>query len=1107
MPLQKQVVSLDLQGIDKKEDPLKGIPSKPVRLDDAVFEESNSIRMRNIVAEQSNTVLNVPGAAIGGFSGNVTFGDPQRVFTNAGSLLIESRKSGLFHRVVKDKGVSLVDMAEKRLTDFAGSSTVHAMRPGASAITSQVGSAVSIVDLGSPSALENLFQYDCAGFSGRSCWAVEQGKYQGIMIYLVDETSGKLIYNYQVKSISSSTQVQCNPRVIYSASANMFYVYYAQYTVGGTNRFSIVMLPFAATGAVSAPNAQVVLSSTIAAGALGGGTGYECLFDVVVDQMLTTRLFLLCRDIDASYTLLFRQLNAADGYTIVASASQVPATTPTSITAVVTNTATTKRYVALFSNSAGVHCYGWSTPGVGAVGALLTVSGGTNSGRITAWCDNTATAGNFEIYVERFASGPTLSLTAAEAANVQVRYAYVNKDLSTASSLVPVNTTGGQLLHSRLEMNNPAANALTDVGVTYRGVVAAAVPSGLQPTVLAFDHHGLLAGLLAASYPDEVTVDLSLGPTHPVGRVAPGEAGYDIGAYRTWRRVPSGFWKSATEYVLPHTKWVADLQIENGRSFTPFVLSRTDFDFASQLGQSEINGLTIMAGACPSVFDGNSLFEEGAHIFPEILDSSLTAAASGTYTLPNATATFNICFTYCWSDARGNWHESAPSNVMSVSITAGSGNYSISPNILQPPTRKSQRQLRMYRTLNGITTGPYYRAFFSSGSAASESQLVDQEQLYTNPSSTVGAPLFHSPMRSHRQSCVFQDRIWSFGCDDGYRIDFTNVVQEGRAPEPNELLYRRVPASMGRLVGGAALDGKLFVFGEKQIGVLYGTGPTDSGAQDNYSEVEVIVPDTGASWGSPKSIIATKEGIWFFSQLGIRLLGRDGQIVRKQDGKEAGSEVDEYCTTQYQETPTLVAVQAGNLQQIRFYGTLGSVSNCCLVYDCFWKQWSRFTNHGCVDAAYADGRFYHVRSDADIWYYGALNNGGNTDPDGTALQVVLETPWLSFGGVQGFQRVYGLQMLTTYIPQANGTDTQNIAYSINVAYDREAAGTDYKVDIEPTGVNDSVLELLYKLDRQKCSALRFKLTFKLTNDVMFRISDLALLVGIKGGLNRTANRI
>lgn len=1101
MPLQKQVVSLDLQGIDKKEDPLKGIPSKPVRLDDAVFEESNSIRMRNIVAEQSNTVLNAPtNSSFPPTNGSVTYSGPARVFTNMGSLLIESRKSGVYHRVIKDQGLSLVDMAESRFTDSDGTITIHAMKPGASATTTQVGNAVTLADLGS-GVNENAFQYDCAGFSTRSCWAVEQGLYSGIMIYVVDEASGDVIYNYQLRDTTGSNVIVCNPRVIYSTSANKFYVYYAQYTDTDTS-FVVRRLEFSSTGAVTAPTAQTVFTSAVSGSAIGPG-GNECLFDVVNDQILATRLFFLVRDVDASWTLRFRQLNAADGYTAVSTASQVPASKPTALTALVTSTNAAKWYHALFSNATTAYAYGWNEPGVGGVGALATLSSSANSGRITAWSDNAAAAGYFEMYVEDFAEAISSTPSAANRANVAMRHILVSKDLSGDFG-TRIENTG--FLHARVTMNNAAADPTSDAGATYRGAVSTAMPSRDQPTVLLYDHYGFSSGRYAASYPPVSAY--KEGAQHPVGRVAPGEAGYDTVLYKTTRRVPSGFWKSATEYVLPHTKFVADVQLEYGESVTPFVLARTDFDFASQLGQSEVNGVTVMAGACPSLFDGQSVYEEGAHIAPEILDSSLTPAASGTYAFPNNTATFNICFTYGWTDARGNWHESAPSNIISVSITAGSGNYSVSPNILQPPTRKSQRRLILYRTLSGVPAGPYYRAYgINSSTPATEAQLVNQEQLYTNPSSTVGAPLFHTPMRSHRQSCVFQNRIWSFGCDDGYRIDFTNVVQEGRAPEPNELLYRRVPTSMGRLVGGAALDGKLFVFGERQIGVLYGTGPTDSGAQDNYSEVEVIVPDTGASWGSPKSIIATKEGVWFFSQLGIRLLGRDGQIVRKQDGKEAGSEVDEYCTTQYQETPMLVAVQAGNPQQIRFYGTLGSVSNCCLVYDCFWKQWSRFTNHGCVDAAYADGRFYHVRSDADIWYYGVLNNGGNTDPDGTPLQVVLETPWLSFGGVQGFQRVYGLQMLTTYIPQADGTDTQNIAYSINVAYDREAVGTDYKVNIEPTGVNDSVLELLYKLDRQKCSALRFKLTFKLTNDVMFRISDLALLVGIKGGLNRTANRI
>ncbi len=463
----------------------------------------------------------------------------------------------------------------------------------------------------------------------------------------------------------------------------------------------------------------------------------------------------------------------------------------------------------------------------------------------------------------------------------------------------------------------------------------------------------------------------------------------------------------SSSFVLPYLKYETDRRLAGTADETAFCLSAATIDFSSQLQHEEINGVTFLSGACPHVFDGSNYTEENFHHAPEIVGALVAVAAGGTYTLGSSTVTVSVCFTWGWQDAQGNWHESAPSGEKSVNITAALP--CITPTIVSPPTLKAGARLLMYRTKGSSTDTSMYLAVKADGtSISSDTDLDDGEQLYT-----AGGVLPNTPAPACRHVSTFQKRLVLSGCGDGSRVHWSKVTTPGYGVEfssGDPTHQTVVPSDKGRAVGTEEMDDNLFFVCENGVRVSSGTGPNSAGTQGQYSDPRSSITEVGCSWDSPKSILRGPEGIWFRSPFGMRLVSRSGGLGLAPDGKQAGAEVDSLVSG------NVVAVAGDAKQQLRFYQSSGT----CLVWDYQWKQWTRFTQVSNVDAVYADDRYYTVDN---------YNNNANAVmryTDETAFQdwvvvgsslvqaavsAYIETPWLSFAGIQGFQRIYRLKVL------------------------------------------------------------------------------------------------
>jgi hypothetical protein len=183
------------------------------------------------------------------------------------------------------------------------------------------------------------------------------------------------------------------------------------------------------------------------------------------------------------------------------------------------------------------------------------------------------------------------------------------------------------------------------------------------------------------------------------------------------------------------------------------------------------------------------------------------------------------------------------------------------------------------------------------------------------------------------------------------------------------------------------------------------------------------------------------------------------------------------------------AVMVPNTTQVRF-----TLSNgVALVYDYYLKdergigQWSVFTNVSAVAATVFQGVYTYIKSSGQV---NKENSSVFTD-NGDFVQLSLETGWLSFAGLQGFQRVRRAAILGDY--KSAHTLQIEAAYDFDQAVNQTAT---------VVATSSPPYQWLLLLARQKCEAI--KLAIQDNQSASFGegldLSGISFEVGIKGGV-------
>lgn len=534
--------------------------------------------------------------------------------------------------------------------------------------------------------------------------------------------------------------------------------------------------------------------------------------------------------------------------------------------------------------------------------------------------------------------------------------------------------------------------------------------------------------------------------------------------------------------------------------WTPAELTVHNISPSTAIELSKVNSQNqlLYNGALPLLYDGTAVTENGFIDRPQITDIQTTT----TLAVGFPTGTYRFYVVWVYKDSNGYEYRSAPSDPQYVQVTASNIGRIYVYTKLPQYTLKPFTQLEIYMTLPTGTVYFKLNSSFAEYQAGSSRFIVQGivddvladvaagETLYTT-----GGALENDALPPSYHVVSHKNRIFSIN-DDRQTISYSQLLNPGVPIAFNAALQLNIPEAGGKLTGIGSLDNYLIIFKESSIYAISGDGPNNLGQQDNFTEPQLVVADAGCI--NKNSIIYTPDGVLFNSGKGIYLLARNLSVSYR------GAAVEAY------NGDVLSTVMMPETNEIRFSMDSGII----LVHDYFTNRWSivpEWATKPTIDFLPAvdmiigpDNVFHQLTSNGKVYKQATdvtLPVSFTDDGGSTYVPIKLTSSWVSFAGLQGYQRLYKLLILATYKTPHK--------LKISFAYNMSDTYVDYVIVDTAVSTDTNFYNLEIRPKRQKCSMVKFKIE-ELPPDTGtygegLVISGLAMELGVKVGLNKTVN--
>ena len=509
----------------------------------------------------------------------------------------------------------------------------------------------------------------------------------------------------------------------------------------------------------------------------------------------------------------------------------------------------------------------------------------------------------------------------------------------------------------------------------------------------------------------------------------------------------------------------------------------------SQLGKN-----LHFSGGYVKMYDGFSLTEHNFHLYP---DRPVSSPLTGGVLVAGS---YQYIIIFEWIDHAGAVHRSETSVAITVVTTSGNNGVRLAIPTLRYTDKKGTRTPPIISIFRTIKDGTIFYKLSSDSSPLYNSHTVDtvtfddktvtdavlqtRQLLYTT-----GGVVDNAPAPSCTYMRTYKNRLFAVGLENPTELAYSKEFVEGEGIAFSTLFRKQVDSKGGKLYTLAELDDKLLLFKESNIFTLTGNGPTDSGTQDDFY-IQALTADIDCS--EPASLVETPLGVMFKSKKGIWLLDRG------LNTKYIGDRVEEFNSFNIT-SATLVA----DLNQVRFTASEGTT----LVYDYFYDTWSTFTNQVAIAATNWDSSFVFSNADGEVF----VENMSYADA-GAPIKLRIETGWFALSGLQGFGRLYLIQLLGTYksahVLKVSVSYDYNEAikdmYSVSIT-DRQIFGDPDLIGEVFGGAEDENYQFEIKPRIQKCEA--FKLIIEdvspdSTPQEALELSAITISYGQKSGASK-----
>lgn len=429
----------------------------------------------------------------------------------------------------------------------------------------------------------------------------------------------------------------------------------------------------------------------------------------------------------------------------------------------------------------------------------------------------------------------------------------------------------------------------------------------------------------------------------------------------------------------------------------------------------DVEGRLFNGGGYLGVYDGTSHVESGFHLLSEPLTLAIAGSSSAgglTGQVGGLSGTYSYLAVPSWTDSFGDTVRGYPvQGTQAITLSAVSNRVAITGTMLvhtdKDGTRADPLRWEVYRTLVSDATvwqrldDPNSPILNSTGSTywtfldtLPDGQLAVKQPFYAVPFGGAEAGNVNPPAPSVLS--LSGDSLHVAGCEGEPLTVFHSKLRLGGPVRFGLGAESGVDPVGGAVSALAALDDRLIVFKPDRVYVLDGFPQSNLAADPTPFPVpRLLTSQVGCQENHTIVTVAGEraQGLMFKSSKGIWLLGRN----------EAVSDIGGHGVRRFDGLTIVAAVADPLTQQVRFHSSEGTT----LVYDARFLEWSRFTGQPAVDAFVHRGKCAFVDSRGRVYVEtpGSYLDGSNP------VAMYIELGWLSFDGLQGLHRVYGIQMI------------------------------------------------------------------------------------------------